>query len=201
MHRAAAIILAAGLSQRMGARNKLLLTIDGAPMIRRVVAQYRAALDGPITVVTGHEAEAVEVALAGLDVHCVFNPDYAEGQQTSVACGLAHCPEAEMVLIGLGDQPLLRANDIIALLDVHERSAQGQISIPAISDVRGNPIVVPRKLRAQLTQDPARPGCMRFTREHPELVYRHPLTAKGFYTDVDTPESYAALCLEWEQVS
>lgn len=201
MYKTAAILLAAGLSQRMGARNKLLLLVNGVPMIRRVALQYRAALDGPIAVVTGHESKLVEAALADLDVHCVFNPDYAQGQQSSVAFGLSQCPDAQQVLIGLGDQPLLQAKDVTTLLELHESRAREQISIPAISEMRGNPIVVPRKLRAQLTQDPDRPGCMRFTRDNPDLVYRHPLTAKGFYRDVDTPESYAELCLEWEHQS
>ncbi|MEP5155183.1 nucleotidyltransferase family protein, partial [Planktotalea sp.] len=201
MHKTGALILAAGLSQRMGERNKLLLPIDGVPMVRRVVQQYRAAIEGPITVVTGHEAEAVQAVLSDLDVRCVVNPEYAKGQQTSVAFGLAQCPEVEALLIGLGDQPLLRASDIVALLDVHARLAPMQVSIPALDDIRGNPIVVPHQLRAQLTRDPERPGCMRFTRDNPDMVHRHPLTAKGFYTDVDTPDSYAALCLEWEHPS
>lgn len=99
MTEVAAIILAAGQSRRMGAQNKLLLLVNGIPMIRHVVAQYRSALSGPITVVTGHEAPLVEAALAGIEVACVTNDDYASGQQSSVAFGLQHCPPADIVLI------------------------------------------------------------------------------------------------------
>jgi molybdenum cofactor cytidylyltransferase len=189
----AAIILAAGLSRRMGSENKLLLPVGGEPMIRHVVAQYRAAIDGPITVVTGHDASLVESALADIEIDCVFNPNYAQGQQTSVAFGLQHCAPADAVLIGLGDQPLLRSADIIALLDAH-RGVNDKITIPVKDDKRGNPIVVPRTLRPHLTADPSRPGCMRFTRENPDLVHRQPLIAKGFYTDIDTPSAYALFC-------
>lgn len=191
MHNGSAIILAAGQSRRMGALNKLLLSVNGVPMVRHVVNQYRAAIDGQITIVVGHEADKVKEALEGTSTHCVFNPDHANGQQSSVACGLAHAPAAGLVLIGLGDQPLLRTADIRDLVAAHQDDTK--ISIPVSGDKRGNPIAVPHALRARLTADPARPGCMRFTRDHPEMVHRHRLPAEGFYADIDTPEDYAAL--------
>ena len=191
MPEVAAIVLAAGRSRRMGAANKLLLPVEGVPMIRHVVDQYRAALDGSVTVVLGHEAERVGAALRGSGAVCVFNPDHDAGQQASVACGLADAPEVDLLLIGLGDQPVLQARDIRDLVAAH--GAGMRISIPVRGDRRGNPIVVPRILRARLLADPERPGCMRFTRAHPELVERHALEAAGFYADVDTPEDYAAV--------
>lgn len=193
MHRSAAIILAAGLSRRMGAQNKLLFPIGGTPMLRHVVSQYLGALDGPITVVTGHEATRVESALHGLNVTCVYHADFAAGQQSSVAFGLQHCPPADVVLIGLADQPLLNSADITLLLDAYHGADSGKISIPVMGDRRGNPIIVPDVLRPQLTANPDRPGCMRFTRDNPDLVQRHSLSALGYYTDVDTPEAYAQL--------
>lgn len=189
----AAIILAAGLSRRMGVQNKLLLPVHGMPMIRHVALQYREALSGPITVVTGHEAPLIEAALVGVEVTCVFNAGYAEGQQSSVATGLAHCPDADVVLIGLGDQPFLVSDDIMTLLAAHQTGASDKISVPTQGAARGNPIVVPKQIRPHLTADPARPGCMRFTREHPEFVQKLPLQAEGFYRDVDTPAAYAQL--------
>ena len=119
MTKTAAIILAAGLSRRMGAQNKLLLPVGGVSMVYHVVSQYAGALDGPITVVTGHEAPQVEKALNGLNVTCVYHAGFADGQQSSVAFGLRHCPQADVVLIGLADQPLLRSADITSLLAAH----------------------------------------------------------------------------------
>lgn len=191
MHKVSAIILAAGQSRRMGEANKLLLSIDGVAMVRHVVNQYRAAIDGQITVVLGHEADKVQETLQGTDARCVFNPDHEDGQQTSVACGLAHAPDADLLLIGLGDQPLLRDTDIRDLVAAHQDDTK--VTLPVCGDQRGNPIAVPHALRARLTADPKRPGCMRFTRDHPELVHRHRLPAAGFYTDIDTPGDYAAL--------
>jgi len=196
MFRTAAIILAAGLSRRMGQRNKLLLPIGNATMVRHVVSQYLRAIDGPVVVVTGHEAPKIEAALSGLDVTCVFHANFGDGQQSSVAFGLRHCPQAQLVLIGLGDQPRLRGADLTMLLQAHLDADDGKVSIPFSGETRGNPIIVPNVLRPHLTANPDGPGCMRFTRENPDLVQRLLLSAPGFYEDVDTPDAYALLLKE-----
>ena len=67
------------MSSRMGAENKLLVEIDGVPMVRRAA---EAMIEGGIrqlVVVTGHEAEHVAAVLDGfdvpdLDLRLVHNP-------------------------------------------------------------------------------------------------------------------------------
>lgn len=187
-----AIILAAGLSRRMGARNKLLLPINGVPMIRHMVETYHAATCQPVCVVTGYEADQIEAALDRAPVALRFNPDFEEGQFTSVAAGLRAAPPCDQVLIGLGDQPMLTPTDITALLAAHDDANPAKISIPGHASQRGNPIVIPQILRPRLLADPHAPGCKKFTRAHPEHVQFHPLQNPGFYADVDTPDAYAA---------
>ena len=63
MSEATAILLAAGLSRRMGAKNKLLLPIGGTPMVRHVALTYLASIDGPLTVVPGFKADRIATAL------------------------------------------------------------------------------------------------------------------------------------------
>lgn len=193
MHDPTAIILAAGLSRRMGERNKLLLPINGVPMIRHMVDVYSAVTQAPVLVVTGHQADAVEACLNGCDVHTVYNPDFEMGQQTSVVCGLRAAGGSAPMLIGLGDQPSLTAEDLKALLATHYATDPARISIPMSEDRRGNPIVVPAALRNRLLEDPRSPGCKSFTRAHPEHVQFHPLQSPGYYADIDTPEAYEAL--------
>ena len=189
----AAIILAAGLSRRMGDRNKLLLPIHGVPMIRHMVSIYQAVTQRTVVVVTGHDAQAIEQSLEGCDVRPIHNPNFAEGQQTSVACGLRAVDHAAHVFIGLGDQPYLTPQDLRSLLTAHLSSDPRRISIPKQGKQRGNPIVVPQALRALLLADPKSPGCKSFTRNHPEHTQFHSLSNPAFYTDVDTPEAYEAL--------
>ncbi|WP_299298148.1 nucleotidyltransferase family protein [uncultured Tateyamaria sp.] len=189
----AAIILAAGLSRRMGKRNKLLLPVGGVPMIRHVVSTYLAVVDGPVVVVTGHKADLVEASLDGCDVEIAHNATFADGQQTSVACGLRAVPQAGRILIGLGDQPTLTKRDLQDLLDAQKAAETSRISIPLLNEQRGNPILVPGTLRDRLLADPRSPGCKTFTRVHPEHVQFHALPSPGFYADIDTPDAYRAL--------
>ncbi len=190
MNKVVTILLAAGLSRRMGARNKLLLPVAGVPMIRHMVDLYKRATDGPVWVVTGHDRSKVEHALQNSGAVTVFNPNYADGQMTSVARGLATAPAAEVVLLGLGDQPMLTPADISTLITAHHAGDPARISIPVHGDARGNPIAIPAPLRARLLDDPRAPGCKKFTRQNPQHVQFHTLPARGFYADIDTPEAY-----------
>ncbi|MBT4905482.1 MAG: NTP transferase domain-containing protein, partial [Rhodospirillaceae bacterium] len=71
----AAIILAAGQSRRMGAVNKLLIEVDGKPMMRHAVDAAREAGADPVIVVTGHQPDAVQAA-AGDQAIFVHNPSF-----------------------------------------------------------------------------------------------------------------------------
>src|SRR5262249_11992539 len=89
--RIAAVVLAAGRSTRMGS-NKLVAELNGKPLVRIAVEQALASRADPVVVVTGHERERVEKALAGLDVRFMHNPNFAEGLSTSLKAGLAAVP-------------------------------------------------------------------------------------------------------------
>lgn len=193
MHDFDAVILAAGLSRRMGKANKLLLEWHGIAIIRQVVMTYLAAIDGQVTVVTGHDADLVQDALSGLPIRLCHNPDFESGRQSSVALGLGKTYAAKAVLIGLGDQPLLREEDIRDFTARHMSADQNKISIPVQDETPGNPIVVPTVLRTQLLTNNQRPGCKRFIKANPDHVQEIPCRARGFFTDIDTPESYAVL--------
>ena len=187
-----AIILAAGLSRRMENCNKLLLPIHGKPMIRHVMETYLSVVDERVWVVTGYEGERIEAALQGLDVQIVHNEDFEAGQPFSVRAGLLEARGAQHYLIGLGDQPDLSGDDLRALITAHLARDVQKISIPHQDATRGNPIVVPAAMRAQLLADQANPGCEKFTRAHPELAQHIPMTQAGFFNDIDTPAAFEA---------
>ncbi|MEM1074403.1 MAG: nucleotidyltransferase family protein [Pseudomonadota bacterium] len=193
MSETAAIILAAGLSRRMGRDNKLLLPFGGVSMIAHVVQTYRAAIDGDVIVVTGHDAQRVQAILEGLDVRIEYNSLFNQGQATSVKTGLQAVANAASILIGLGDQPSLTRTDIKDLVVAHNKTDGTKISIPHNGHQRGNPILVPESMRNRLLSDTRHPGCRRFTRAYPEAVQMLDLANPGFFQDVDTPQDYAAL--------
>src|SRR5690606_30403082 len=61
--RITAVVLAAGLSSRMGPDNKLLAPVGGVPMVATVVDAVLASKARPILVVTGHQDNAVRAVL------------------------------------------------------------------------------------------------------------------------------------------
>lgn len=190
MSKFGAIILAAGLSRRMGTVNKLLIDIDGEPMIRRSVRPYLNICDGEIVVVTGHAPDRVEQALADLPVRFVHNPNFAQGQKTSVAAGLTAIAKAEQYFVGLGDQPFLTSADLTAFA---AHAGETKITVAYANDKRGNPLIVPHGLKPALLADRSNPGCQKFTRNNPDKVNRVAVGQPAFFHDLDTPEAINAL--------
>ncbi|MFQ5915934.1 MAG: NTP transferase domain-containing protein, partial [Nitrospinota bacterium] len=101
------VLLAAGLSRRTG-RNKLLLPLGGKPVVRRVAEAACAAGAREVIAVTGHEGDLVADALAGLPLRRAHNPEYREGQASSLRAGLREVDRGSRgVMFVLGDQPLI----------------------------------------------------------------------------------------------
>src|SRR5947199_7324212 len=97
----------------MGGPNKLLEEINGRPLVRHVAEHVLASRAKPVIVVTGHQKERVERALAGLPVTFVHNPDFADGLSTSLKTGIAavaaDAADADGAIVCLGDMPQGRA--------------------------------------------------------------------------------------------
>ena len=135
----AGIILAAGLSLRMG-RPKLLLDWGGKPVVRRAVERVKAGGVDEIVIVLGHEGQAIREALKGLPVRFVENPEPEAGQAGSIACGVAVLgPAVSAALIALGDQPALPPEVIPRLLQTFRETAKAIVA-PLYRGVQGNPV-------------------------------------------------------------
>lgn len=190
--RVAGIILAAGLSSRMGS-NKLLEKVGGIPLLCKTVD---TALDSdldPVIVVTGHEAEKIGNALTGRGVTFVHNPQYAEGLSTSLRAGIASVPEgADGALILLGDMPEIPP-DLIARMLASFSPADGRsICVATAGGKRGNPVLWGRQYFAEIEQVVGDSGAKHLIGAHESDVCEVEADAIVFH-DVDTPEALAAL--------
>ncbi len=136
----AGVLLAAGTSSRFDGGNKLLAELDGEPLVRHAGRRFaRADLD-PRVAVVGRDADAVREALAGLGFEFVENPDYADGQATSVRAGLEALPTVAGAVFALGDMPRIDAGSIEALIDTY-RTGRWSALAAAVDDQRGNPVL------------------------------------------------------------
>ena len=180
------ILLAAGLSARMGHVNKLLIEVDGMPLIRRSAALY-CDLGMRVTAVLGHQADLVCADLEGLPLQTVLNADYATGQQSSIRTGLSAASlQGEGLLMALGDQPLLEKEDISELCETFLKSGDKKILIPHFEGKRGNPVVLPAKLARQMRANDILPR--KFMDTHPELTSCYNAATPNFTTDLDTQD-------------
>lgn len=188
------ILLAAGMSRRMGGLNKLLLEVDGRPLLRRSAEMLLGSRLAELVVVLGHEAMKTRAALQGLDVPVVFNPHYPEGQMSSVHCGLdALTRPADGVMICLADQPLLTAHDIDALIAAFARRRAGAILVPTYYGQRANPIVIDADQREHILRDERNLGCKKLIESNPGLVVTVAMESEHFVFDLDTPDDYTRL--------
>jgi CTP:molybdopterin cytidylyltransferase MocA len=186
------IVLAAGKSSRMPGSQKLLLDIDGVPMVRHV---YEAASEGGChqTVVVYAEDD-VRRAVDGV-AELVFNARAATGMASSVQAGLkAMRPEIEAAVILLGDQPLVGGRTIATLLRAWRREG----SRPAVAVAQGDdnggwapPVVLSRELWGELLKLKGDAGARQVLHGRPELLDIVP--APGRPDDIDTPDDYAKI--------
>jgi molybdenum cofactor cytidylyltransferase len=193
--RVAALLLAAGQSRRMGTLNKLLIGIDGKPMVRHVAEAVQASQARPIIVVTGHQREKVEAALSGLGIgRFVFNPDYAKGLSTSLKQGIAALPKGtEAVVVCLGDMPKVAAGEIDRLIAAFNPVEGRAICLPTRRGKRGNPVLLASRLFQELANVSGDVGARDLIAAHPELVTEVEMEGDGTLLDIDTPQALARL--------
>lgn len=194
------VILAAGLSSRMGETRKLLLDVGGAPMIRRTVENVVEFAPVEIIVVTGHGAADIEAALAGLPVGLVHNPLYESGQPTSVAAGVkALGAPCRAVMIVLGDQPLVTADHLRALAVAYEALDGASILVPHHRGKRGNPVVIGARHIPAISAGGVNLGRRRLIDTRGDDVGRVEFDSDVFIFDCDTPRDYRRLLARLEQ--
>ena len=182
----AAVILAAGRSQRMGAP-KLLLDLSGRSLLRRVIDNVRGSRCQEIVIVLGAEAERVAAEARGPGVRFATNERYREGMGTSLACGIAALdPSCEAAVILLGDQPFVGSAAIDALIAAHQRTGK-PIVASRYGGVAGAPTLIARRLFTEAQGLAGDVGGHALMQQFPELVAEVPLPDAAA-VDVDTPQ-------------
>ena len=206
----AAILLAAGGGSRLGG-GKLLLPWQGRPLIAHVVeAVVRTPELLSLTVVLGHGADAVRAAVERrmpelpMPVQFTLNAEWREGLSASLRCGLAGALAAPGgrtlggVLFLLGDQPLVTARTLAALVRAHgearARNSNHPATAPTYHGLRGNHVILSPCLFPALMALRGDTGGRRILRELGKRLLLVPVDDPGVLHDVDTPEAYEELC-------
>jgi molybdenum cofactor cytidylyltransferase len=147
--RVAGIVLAAGLSSRMG-NNKMLIELGGRTLVRRAVETALSANLDPVLVVVGHQSELVRAELRGLSCTPVLNAEYVRGMNTSVRAGIRALPEnTDAAVVLLGDMPLVEGRMVHALLEAF-RTSPAPLVISTYGGVVAPPILYARAVFPEL---------------------------------------------------
>lgn len=188
-----AIILAAGTSTRMGAKNKLLLPIDSQPLIQKTISTVQASRVFDIVVVLGHDAEIID-PLIPKTIKRTINQDYHSGMTSSIQAGLKKSTlESDGYLIILSDQPGLDStllNEIIDFFYAHKSDEQHPIIVPFFKDKTGHPILFDRYYYEAILQHKEPHGCKAIIKANLDQRIKYPVKDYSKIIDVDTPEAY-----------
>ena len=194
--RVAGIILAAGMSTRMG-QLKQLLPLGGRAAIEWIAEVVGRRLN-EVVVVLGHRAEEIAPVLAAYPVRWVVNADYQTGMISSVQCAVRVVDTEADYLICLGDQPRLSGAVVEQVLQVRKQVNAG-IIIPTANGKRGHPVLIRNTYRAEILGLSLDVGLNAVTRNHPEDTYELPVAEAAILTDMDTPADYQRELEQWPE--
>lgn len=188
-----ALILAAGMSRRMG-EPKLALPWGGTTVLGHVLDTYRHAGADPLFVVTGGNEDAVRKAAGKRAVWFLHNPEYRSGEMlSSIQVGLQSLLAGVWTacLLAPADLPALQAATIASLLAGYRDD--GSLLVPSYRRRRGHPVLIGRRYWMEiLALTPEQSLRVFFDKHADDLSYLN-VDDPGIRADMDTPEDYQLL--------
>jgi len=201
-----AIILAAGLSSRMGELKALLPLRHGGEgndgertVLEQCMTLFRQGGVEDLAVVTGHRADEVGAVAALAGARLVHNPDFASGMYSSIRAGVGALPDqcSGFFLLPV-DLSLVRCGTV-KLLTRSFAQAPARIVYPVFGGRRGHPPLLAPDLIPAIIQHEHPQGGLRtllaqVEAEQPELVREVQVADANIHFDMDTPEDFLVGC-------
>lgn len=183
----AAVVLAAGLSRRMG-KEKVLLQFGGSSILERILTSLAAAGAAErIVVLRPDLAEAAGIAeRAGARV--VVNPHPEEEMLLSIRMGIADLSAgAAAFYVWPADHPA------VAIDTLHRLARAGgpaRVALPLHKGRRGHPALVGALLIPDIVAIPPNEGLRHLWRTRPDVLTEVPVDDSGVLVDLNTPADY-----------
>ena len=186
-----AVLLAAGRSERMGSNNKLLLNVDGIPLVRKSAINILNSNVKSMTVVTGFDENKIVNALSGLNVNFVKNINFREGLSSSLKAGLASItPSPSAVIICLADMPKIQPEHINQLIENFDPLKGWEICIPTNNGKRGNPVLIGSRFFPYIFETSGDFGAKQVMKQHSDKIVEVEIGTSDIHFDIDTQDEY-----------
>jgi len=208
------VILAAGLSERMGVF-KPLLPVGGVPTVIRCMDIGRAAGVRDIIIVSGYCADALAGAVTAYasgaeartspgavtayasgasvqTIRLVHNSRYSEGMYSSVRAGVSALrPGSDSFFLLPSDCCAQAPDSLKSLIRIFGENSCEYIVRPAYQGKRGHPPLIPAKFIKPLLEYSGEHGLKGFLNPLPTITAE--MEDPGLLLDMDTPDDYSAL--------
>ena len=183
--RVGAVILAAGMSSRMG-KVKQLLRLGERMLLEQVLDNVRGSRVNEVVLVLGYAAEAIMECVPRKNVKIVINEAYREGMGTSLRAGLSALPsQIDAALIVFADQPMVRPATLNLLMHQY-RESNGQIIVPMYKGFRGNPVLLDRSVFPEVMALQGDVDCRAIFGNHLDGIVKVPVMDVGVLLDLDS---------------
>ena len=186
-----ALVLAAGLSSRMG-NFKPLLPLRGKTLIENAIDSVLQGGAGTAVVVTGFRADEVEAVLKryGSRVCCVRNPDYAGSDMLcSIRIGVNALPPCDAFFLLPGDMPVVRQSTF-ERLRAARRPDRVSVIFPTLDGYRKHPPLIDAGMIPEIGSFHGEGGLRALWKKHEAKIIAVPVDDQGVWVDLDTPDDY-----------
>jgi molybdenum cofactor cytidylyltransferase len=186
-----AVVLAAGLSTRMGESKMMLPWENRKPIIQHIIERLLRSRIDHIVVVTGHMAKEIKAIVKPMGVQVVYNRSYKTGEMlSSLKVGLHAMPEHIAAgLVVLGDQPRIQPKVIFQVMLAYAEG-NGDIIAPSYQMRRGHPILIGRRHWPELFNLPRGSSPREVIDAHATEIHYVQVDSDSVLRDVDTPQDY-----------
>ncbi|MED1953637.1 nucleotidyltransferase family protein [Brevibacillus centrosporus] len=193
MPRIGAIVLAAGLSRRMG-EAKQFLPLQGKPLFRHSVERAIVNDLSPVLLVGGERTEELRRLTSDLpEVEVLQNREYATGMASSLRLGMEAAEgRVDAILVFLADQPYVPNEVVQALIHTYEESqADGTKIVRAFYEgIAGHPVLFDASLMEELRLVTGDQGGKDVISKYKAHTKKVSFACADWNLDVDTPDDY-----------
>lgn len=191
-----AIVLASGLSKRMGC-NKLLLPLGKSTVIGQFLSRFPYALFQKVIVVYGDQ-QVASIASEYPVILC-YNQNPKAGKSNSIQLGLSVSTAEDGMMFAVADQPLLTSVTIQMLVEMFSENNSKKIVVPEVDGRPANPVIFPAACRSEFAELQGDSGGRQLITKQPERVCYASFSSGEEFYDVDTQENYQTVVVKWKE--